>query len=305
MAIRNGISSGYPFVEAIKSALPLCDEFLISDGFSEDKTYEVLETLSQQDSRIQLFRDKWDQKSFDGSALKNALNMVRYRCKGTYIFEIDANEIIPEENIPFIRSLPDIYPRDEVFSFPYYQILGSKILFNEEFRVRFSKNRRDIKVLYDANTMGFKYTLKDLMDSRTRKRVKSRILRSILEGRKISSGLPERYIYLPRPIFKYYSIFPENFFNKMKTKRYLQPTKDYSSFDLSSENSQLSGIYHKYKEAHDYENFWEEIYNYHMKFLKGGKSINKEFIEHRIIKESDQPKIIQPQFNKDSYTPPI
>ncbi|MHB1623570.1 MAG: hypothetical protein ACYCR9_10235, partial [Cuniculiplasma sp.] len=225
--------------------------------------------------------------------------------KGTYIFEIDANEIIPEENIPFIRSLPDIYPRDEVFWFPYYQILGSKILFNEEFRVRFSKNKRDIKVLYDANTMGFKYTLKDLMDSRTRKRVKSRILRSVLEGRKISSGLPERYIYLPRPIFKYYSIFPENFFNKMKTKRYLQPTKDYSSFDLSSENSQLSGIYHKYKEAHDYENFWEEIYNYHMEFLEEGKSINKEFIEHRIIKETDQPKIIQPQFNKDSYTPSI
>lgn len=35
---RNSIEVGYPFVEAILSALPLCDEFLINDGGSVDGT---------------------------------------------------------------------------------------------------------------------------------------------------------------------------------------------------------------------------------------------------------------------------
>ncbi len=34
--IRNGIVQGYPFLETIASALPICDEFLVSDGYSTD-----------------------------------------------------------------------------------------------------------------------------------------------------------------------------------------------------------------------------------------------------------------------------
>lgn len=34
MIVRNVAVQGYPYLEAIRSALPICDEFLVSDGFS-------------------------------------------------------------------------------------------------------------------------------------------------------------------------------------------------------------------------------------------------------------------------------
>jgi len=36
--VRNGVKLGYPFVESIKSILPLCDEALVGVGDSEDDT---------------------------------------------------------------------------------------------------------------------------------------------------------------------------------------------------------------------------------------------------------------------------
>ena len=38
MIVKDVLRQGYPFVEAIASALPICDEFLISDGYSTDGT---------------------------------------------------------------------------------------------------------------------------------------------------------------------------------------------------------------------------------------------------------------------------
>jgi hypothetical protein len=47
MIVRNVISQGYPFLEAIASVLPICDEFLVSDGYSDDGTFEVLSEVSR------------------------------------------------------------------------------------------------------------------------------------------------------------------------------------------------------------------------------------------------------------------
>ncbi|MES2268778.1 MAG: hypothetical protein V4520_18585 [Bacteroidota bacterium] len=36
--IRNAVLNGYPIVEAITSILPICDEFIVAVGRSDDKT---------------------------------------------------------------------------------------------------------------------------------------------------------------------------------------------------------------------------------------------------------------------------
>ena len=43
--IRNANRYDYPILEAIKSVLPLCDEFIITVGNSEDGTLELIQTL--------------------------------------------------------------------------------------------------------------------------------------------------------------------------------------------------------------------------------------------------------------------
>jgi glycosyltransferase involved in cell wall biosynthesis len=51
MIVKDVLSQEYPFVEAIAQALPICDEFLISDGYSTDGTYEVLAEISTSNPR--------------------------------------------------------------------------------------------------------------------------------------------------------------------------------------------------------------------------------------------------------------
>jgi len=41
MIVRNALNQGYPFLEAIAQALPVCDEMLIGDGGSTDGTLQT------------------------------------------------------------------------------------------------------------------------------------------------------------------------------------------------------------------------------------------------------------------------
>jgi len=52
MNVRNVLGQGYPFVQAIKAALPICDEFIVSDGYSIDGTFETFKKLKDRYSKI-------------------------------------------------------------------------------------------------------------------------------------------------------------------------------------------------------------------------------------------------------------
>ena len=304
MVIRNGIDLGYPFIEAISTALPLCDEFLVSDGNSSDGTYEALVKYFSGTNKVKIFRDQWDNSSIKGSAIRNALNKVRNRCTGDYILEVDANEIIPPEDYEFIKSLPLIYPDKEIFGFPYYQIMGSEILFTEEFRLRFAKNKKSIKVMWDGYTLGHHLDLRTMFEKGTIRRILNRFLTSILEERVSGGFAPEQYIYLPTPIFRYYSIFPENFFKKMSSKLFFQPDKDYTKMVSKESDKELKSIWSEYLETNNYSKFWEEVYNFHVRKLKEGIILNKEFIENRRIPSTSQPQAIRGLFGKRRYELP-
>ena len=56
MIAKDLLGQGYPFVEAIASALPICDEFLVSDGYSSDGTYEVLQRIAALNSKVRFIK---------------------------------------------------------------------------------------------------------------------------------------------------------------------------------------------------------------------------------------------------------
>src|SRR5579885_2218265 len=78
MILKNVVSQGYPFIEAITAALPICDEFLISEGYSSDKTWEALQILERKFSgKVRLFRDEWRGKTERGEILATMTNLLK------------------------------------------------------------------------------------------------------------------------------------------------------------------------------------------------------------------------------------
>jgi hypothetical protein len=85
MIVRNVASQGYPFLEAALAALPVCDEFLISDGESSDATWKALEALrDKHPDKVKLFRDSWGGDASRGAVLARMTNALRRRCAGEY-----------------------------------------------------------------------------------------------------------------------------------------------------------------------------------------------------------------------------
>ena len=50
--IRNAVKYDYPIVEAILSILPICDEFIIAVGNSDDDTLALIQKIDSQKIKI-------------------------------------------------------------------------------------------------------------------------------------------------------------------------------------------------------------------------------------------------------------
>ena len=56
--IRNAIKFDYPIIEAINSILPLCDEFIIAVGSSDDETLRLIKSINS--DKIKIIETIWD-----------------------------------------------------------------------------------------------------------------------------------------------------------------------------------------------------------------------------------------------------
>jgi len=247
MIVKDVLKPGYPFVEAVASALPICDEFLISEGYSTDGTFEVVKRLSALNKKIRVFRQKWP-TSKRSSVLAEVTNVIRKKCKFNYIFSIQANEIIHEESLDFIKFLPEMCPEIHTFSFPYLHLVGN-YKFGEDFRLRFSKNLEGVVATSDACTLGLSkaFIVSEAFKSlRNPRRLLWYIGRGI-EWAYANSGTSylSKAMYLPKPIFRYWSLFPRNFLEKC--------TKHAEMFNLPEFNK-TRGILEKC--MNNYSSFW-------------------------------------------------
>jgi len=61
--IRNGVALGFPFVESIRSLLPLVDEFVAAVGRSDDDTLARVQAIG--DPKIRVIETVWNDKMGD------------------------------------------------------------------------------------------------------------------------------------------------------------------------------------------------------------------------------------------------
>jgi hypothetical protein len=218
MVVKDVVKQGYPFVEAVASVLPICDEFLISEGYSSDETFEVVQKMAKLNKKIKIFRQKWPSAQ-NWNVIGKMTNSLREKCKYDYILSIQANEIFHEDSLEFIKYLPKMCPNVNTFSFPFWHMVGNR-KFLEEFRLRFSKNLQSIIATGDAWTLGVSKAFvvsKAFASIWTPRKLLRYIGRGIQWTYANSGGnLISRAIYLPKPVFRYWSLFPKNHLEKMR-----------------------------------------------------------------------------------------
>lgn len=101
--IRNGVKFDYPFLESIRSFLPVVDELVVAVGDSEDSTRELLLSLSS--PKVKIIDTVWDpQLRSGGSILAQQTNVALDHITGDWGFYLQGDEVIHEKEQATIRQ---------------------------------------------------------------------------------------------------------------------------------------------------------------------------------------------------------
>jgi hypothetical protein len=96
--IRNAIKYDYPVVESITSVLPMCDEFIVAVGNSEDDTRKLIESIPS--SKIKIIDTVWnDELRVGGKVLADETNKAKQAIApdSDWAFYIQSDEVIHEK----------------------------------------------------------------------------------------------------------------------------------------------------------------------------------------------------------------
>jgi hypothetical protein len=158
--VRNAVRLSYPFLESVRSALPLCDEFFINCGVSDDSTRELCALLEKENpDKVRILDTVWEtQSQAGGFQLKSQSDRALAACQGRWCLYLQADEVFHEKDYPAIRhamgqaeSRPDIdglvFEYRHFYGSYAYEIQGRNWYRRE---VRLFKNGRGIEAFRDA-----------------------------------------------------------------------------------------------------------------------------------------------------------
>ncbi len=106
--IRNGVRLNYPFIEAIRSALDICDEYIVVAGDSNDETLERLADLDGE--KVRIIHTQWSplvrpQKCL----LAQQTNIGLGYCRGRWCLYLQGNEVLHERDLPRFREMMETH----------------------------------------------------------------------------------------------------------------------------------------------------------------------------------------------------
>ena len=125
--LRNAVDLGYPFIESIRSLLPLVDEFVIALGLGSDRTLERVRALRE--PKIRIIETVWNERMAERGFVYAQQKMIaQYACLGDWAFYLEGDEVLHEDDLTAIRESIDrqhCNPAVEALVFDYLHFYGS------------------------------------------------------------------------------------------------------------------------------------------------------------------------------------
>ena len=146
--IKNGIRLGYPFIESIMSIFDICDEFVISEGYSDDGTDEIIESAFGNLPKAKIFHDVWPERE-GGRAIAEITDIAVSRASCDWIYYIQADEIVHEDNLELLKKIAgnkNVF-HSAAFSFLHFDGAWNHIVENPSYNwaIRMFRNGLNIK----------------------------------------------------------------------------------------------------------------------------------------------------------------
>lgn len=124
--LRNATLLGYPFVESLRSILPLVDEMIVNVGEGLDDTLERVEALAS--PKIRILRSQWNEGMAQRGFVYAQQKMIaQYNCTGDWAFYLEGDEVLHEADLPLIRDAMHRHlenPRVEALAFKFLHFYG-------------------------------------------------------------------------------------------------------------------------------------------------------------------------------------
>jgi hypothetical protein len=168
--IRNAVQFDFPVVEAINSILPLCDEFFVAVGQSEDGTRDLIQKISP--LKIRIIDTVWNDELRNGGAVyadetNKAFNAIPADYE--WCFYIQGDEVLHEKYIDMVKTAMQkwlVVNQVEGLLFNYRHFYGtydytgdSRHWYRRE--VRIIRNDKKIRSYHDAQ--GFRKNGRKIM----------------------------------------------------------------------------------------------------------------------------------------------
>ncbi len=97
--IRNAIKFDYPVIESITSILPICDEFVVAVGNSDDETLQLIQSINS--PKIKIIETVWDDSLREGGkVLADETNKAFDAISSNFdwCFYIQSDEVVHEQD---------------------------------------------------------------------------------------------------------------------------------------------------------------------------------------------------------------
>ncbi len=157
--IRNAVKYDYPIVESITSILPICDEFVVALGNSDDATESLLKSISS--TKIRIIHTEWDDSLREGGRVLAVETDKAFDAIGNdadWCFYIQGDEVVHEMYLETIKSAMIKYKDDisvDGLLLNYLHFYGSYDYVGDTRRwyrreIRVIKNDKSIRSFRDA-----------------------------------------------------------------------------------------------------------------------------------------------------------
>lgn len=103
--IRNALKYDYPIAEAIRSILPVCDDFVVAVGKSDDDTLNLIKSIAP--DKIKIIETVWDDSlRTDGKVLADETNKALHAIgpDTDWCFYIQGDEVVHEKYLDNIQA---------------------------------------------------------------------------------------------------------------------------------------------------------------------------------------------------------